>query len=139
MKKLLFVIVCLTMTVTFANAQSNYKSITSVAQFEKLLDGSDDEDRLLVGDRGIVLDFTATWCNPCKSFAPIFKSVASRFVGKVDFYTVDYDKNPEMVELFEVEVVPTLVFIPVCGDPTIIKGAIQDADEFAEAVRDLTL
>ncbi len=133
MKKLLLVIMCLVVTTTFAKAQSNYKHITSTAQFEALLDGSDDPDRMLVGPRAVVLDFCATWCGPCKQFAPIFKAAAARNESWADFYSVDVDQNQELAELFEIKTIPALVIIPVIGEPAIMS-AIFDEDELVEAV-----
>lgn len=139
MKKIVLLFVVLTASFSIASAQSNLKEINSSEEFENLLYDDDSSDRLLAGDRPIVLDFTATWCPPCQAFKPKFKKAAEAFVGEVDFYTVDFDKNPELVEIFKIKSIPTLIFIPVTGAPSAIVGAPADVDEFIEAVRDTLL
>ena len=43
-----------------------------------------------------VVDFSATWCGPCRMLAPVVESVSEKLAGKVDFYTVDVDEAPEL-------------------------------------------
>ena len=39
-----------------------------------------------------VVDFSATWCGPCRMLAPVVESVSEKLAGKVDFYNVDDDR-----------------------------------------------
>ena len=43
-----------------------------------------------------IIDFNATWCGPCKAFAPIFEEAAKDYAGKVKFIAVDVDLHREM-------------------------------------------
>ena len=43
----------------------------------------------------IVIDFTATWCGPCKMIAPIFKQLSQEFSGVI-FVKVDVDEAPDV-------------------------------------------
>lgn len=61
--------------------------------------------------RPVVIDFSATWCGPCKIYGPTFHAVAKEYAGKADFYTVDIDKAPGMAAAFGVQAVPTTVVL----------------------------
>jgi thioredoxin 1 len=66
------------------------------------------ESEVLQSDKPVLLDFTATWCGPCKMLAPIIESVASKHdnvkVGKLDI-----DKVPAVANKYRVQSVPTVV------------------------------
>jgi thioredoxin 1 len=53
-----------------------------------------DEDffrRTIDGSRKFVVDFTATWCGPCRTMAPIFDQLSTQF-PYLTFLKVDIDK-----------------------------------------------
>ncbi len=52
--------------------------------------------------------FTATWCGPCKTLAPVFAELESEIPG-VSFETIDVDQNKEEVMNYMVTSVPTVV------------------------------
>jgi thioredoxin len=56
-------------------------------------------------DKLVVVDFFATWCGPCKKFAPKFAEMKKEF-KRVGFIRVDVDKNPAGGD-YEIEAVPT--------------------------------
>lgn len=58
-----------------------------------------------------VLDFSATWCGPCKGFAPIFHEVAEEYKEQADFRTIDIDQERAMAEKYNIQAVPTLVVL----------------------------
>lgn len=139
MKKLILLSLCIITSISFSCAQSVKVVELTDEAFEALLDASDDQDRLLAGNTPIVLDFHATWCGPCKAFSPIYEASAAELKGKVNFYKVDIDKCPQLKELFEIKVVPTVAFIPVSGEPTIIEGAPATKEEFVQTVEEILL
>jgi len=55
------------------------------------------------------VDFTATWCGPCKALAPIVERVATESAGKVKVVTVDTDASPAAARRYGVRGVPTLL------------------------------
>ena len=57
-----------------------------------------------------VIRFTATWCGPCKAYAPIFEKVASETPG-VNFETVDVDSGDPRIIQYGVRNVPTTVVV----------------------------
>ena len=58
-----------------------------------------------------VVDFSATWCGPCKMLAPVMETVSEKLAGKVDFYNVDVDDEPELAGEYRVNSVPCLVMM----------------------------
>ena len=58
-----------------------------------------------------VVDFNATWCGPCKMLAPILEKVSEELAGKVSFYALDVDDNPEVAAEYRVQSIPCLVLM----------------------------
>lgn len=54
-------------------------------------------------------DFYAEWCGPCKIMGPIFVELKEKFKGKVEFETIDVDKNMEEAAKHSVMSIPTFV------------------------------
>jgi thioredoxin 1 len=90
------------------------------------------------GERPAIIDFYAVWCGPCKATAPIVDSLAEEYAGKVDFYKVDVDKQQELAALFGVRSIPSLLFIPVEGQPQMQVGAM-DRTSFDEVIKNVLL
>ncbi len=74
------------------------------------------------GKRPAVVDFNAVWCGPCRQLTPILKELAKEFKGKVDFYSVDVDKNKELASTLQIKSIPYLVFFPKKGSPKTLTG-----------------
>ena len=64
-------------------------------------------------DKNILLiNFTATWCGPCKKLKPeLEKLISNDSYKNVKFYKVDIDKCNEIVDKLKIESVPTTLLI----------------------------
>ena len=62
-------------------------------------------------DAAAVVDFSATWCGPCKMLAPVLETVSEKFAGQADFYNVDVDDAPELAMEYRVSSVPCVVLL----------------------------
>ena len=71
-----------------------------------------------VGNLPIILDFHATWCGPCKMLAPHLQALQNKYKGKLIVYRIDVDKEPILAQRFNVNAMPTIVFI---GNKTSFK------------------
>lgn len=60
-------------------------------------------------------DFFATWCPPCKKQAPIVEEIAREFEGVVEVRSIDTDKEQELARKFNIQAIPTLVFLDPSG------------------------
>ena len=58
-----------------------------------------------------VLDFNATWCNPCRMLAPVLEQVSEELVGKALFCGIDVDQNPALAAQFGIQSIPALVVL----------------------------
>ena len=58
-----------------------------------------------------VVDFSASWCGPCRMLAPVLEAVSEKLGDKVDFYNVDVDDAPELAGAYRVNSVPCLVLM----------------------------
>ncbi|MFQ6752182.1 MAG: thioredoxin [Clostridia bacterium] len=68
-----------------------------------------DFDNIINGSEGlVVIDFSATWCMPCRMLKPIIEKVAEK-MPDVDFYNIDVDENEEVAKRYRIFSVPTLV------------------------------
>jgi thioredoxin len=76
------------------------------------------------GDTPCVIDFYADWCRPCKMVAPIMDDLAETYKGKVKIYKIDTDKEKELASVFQVRSIPSVLFIPKEGKPTMQAGAL---------------
>lgn len=77
-----------------------------------------------LGDKPAVVDFFAKWCGPCKALSPILEEVSEEYAGKVDIYKVDVDEEEELAMAFNIRTIPTLLFIPMNGNPKILVGGL---------------
>lgn len=59
----------------------------------------------------VVIDFFATWCGPCKRIAPMFEDLAQKYHPHIQFFKVDVDESPDLVNLFDINAMPTFVFL----------------------------
>lgn len=72
-------------------------------------------DTVAVGAKPKVIDLYATWCGPCKMIAPILEELEKEYAGKVVFEKVDIDENRAIAEQYQVEAIPTLIFMKPDG------------------------
>ena len=58
-----------------------------------------------------VLDFNATWCNPCRMLAPVLEEASKDLASKALFYGIDVDENPALAARFGIQSIPALVVL----------------------------
>jgi thioredoxin 1 len=74
----------------------------------------------------VVIDFTATWCGPCKIISPIYENMAKEFPSVV-FTKIDVDANAEAAEQCGIQAMPTFQFYKGGQKVGEMKGANESA------------
>ena len=59
----------------------------------------------------VLLDLWAAWCGPCRIIAPVIEELAKDFAGRATVGKLDVDANPMTASRFNVQGIPTLLFI----------------------------
>jgi len=77
------------------------------------------------GDKPAIVDFYADWCRPCRMIAPILEELSVEYKGKIDVYKVDTEAQRELATIFGIQSLPTVLFIPMEGKPSMQKGALS--------------
>jgi thioredoxin 1 len=67
------------------------------------------ETEVLKADLPVLVDFTATWCGPCKALAPIVEKLADEFQGKLKVGKLDIDASSAVAEKYRIRSVPTVL------------------------------
>ena len=74
----------------------------------------------------LVIDWWATWCGPCRAFAPIYEKASDKYTDVV-FGKIDTDAEQELAAAFEIRSIPTLMVfrdqVLVFARPGMIPGA----------------
>jgi len=71
---------------------------------------SENWDReVLQSDVPVLVDFSATWCPPCRLIEPTIEKLAAEFAGRARVGSIDVDRHPEIAERYGVNAMPTLL------------------------------
>lgn len=75
----------------------------------KIVDDGSFDKEVLKSDLPVLVDFSATWCGPCKKQLPILEAAASEYKDSIKFVKIDIDDSPESAAKFRVRSVPTII------------------------------
>ena len=76
----------------------------------KVNDGNFDAE-VMNSQQPVLLDFSATWCGPCKQLEPLVEELAREYKGRLKVGSVDVEEAPNTSMRFGVISVPTLILI----------------------------
>lgn len=74
---------------------------------------------VLANNESAIVDIHASWCGPCRLFAPIFDQVSKEYDGKIGFFKIDGDENPRFRDNLTIENLP---FVAAYRHGKFIKG-----------------
>lgn len=103
---------------------------------EKVFNFEENKEWKFEGKLPAVIDFYADWCGPCKMVAPILEELATEYAGQVEIYKVDTEAERELSAVFGIQSIPSILFVPVEGQPAMAKGALPK-DSFKQAFSDV--
>ncbi|PZC84339.1 thioredoxin, mitochondrial [Helicoverpa armigera] len=115
-----------------------YLSVTSVkGDIVKIQSTDDFKDKVINSKVPVVVDFFATWCNPCRLLTPRLESIISESKGKVVLAKVDIDEQTDLALDYEVSSVPVLVAIKN-GKVLHRLVGLQDTDKLRKWIEGFT-
>jgi thioredoxin len=85
----------------------------------------DFERDVLRSELPVLLEFTAEWCQPCKTIAPEVEAFAREQSGKVKVLKLDIDKSPVIAQKLRIQSVPTFMVIAEGRIRGAVVGAIR--------------
>ncbi len=69
----------------------------------------DQFEKLINQEKLVVVDYTATWCGPCRLVAPIIDQLAEDYQGKAEVVKVDLDQNKGNAKQYKIRSIPTVL------------------------------
>ncbi len=85
----------------------------------------DFEKEILRSELPVLIDFTASWCAPCKTVAPEVEAVARELEGKAKVVKIDIDKSKRIATSLRIQAVPTFMVFnrgrPVAAEQGVLK------------------
>ena len=67
------------------------------------------QKEVLESEEPVLIDFTATWCGPCKALAPVVEKLADATVGRLKVAKVDIDDSPQTATRYGIRGAPTII------------------------------
>lgn len=64
---------------------------------------------IISGNKPVLVDFTATWCGPCKMMKPVLDELHQKMGDEIRIIKVDIDQSPQASAFYNVNSVPTLI------------------------------
>ena len=89
---------------------------------EKVFDYESGKRWNYAGSKPAIVDFYADWCGPCRTLTPVLEDIARDYDGKLHVYKVNVDEQPDLAAAFGVASIPSLLFVPVDGEPRMARG-----------------
>jgi thioredoxin 1 len=92
---------------------------------------------VLLSDKPVMVDFTASWCGPCKQVSPIIDKLADELKETVKVFKLDVDECPFTVKSFGVRGMPTFIFFKNGAEVDRWVGAGKKEKEYKEKLLSL--
>ena len=91
---------------------------------------------VLKSELPVVVDFWAPWCGPCRMMSPLMDQIAKEYAGKVLVAKVNIDENEALAEQYQVQTIPTLLFVKngVVGTRSSGSRSIRSIKEDVDAM-----
>ena len=128
-------LVAIVAVVFFFTSRPGRRSITKAemqAAGIQMLDEASFKSVALQSDRLVLVDFSATWCDPCRELEPVLAELAQSYGDRVLICQVDIEESPRLSMAYGIEPLPTLLFFKdgntryrITGFGPGIEGAIR--------------
>ena len=89
---------------------------------------TESEFQIATSNGVVLIDFSAEWCGPCKAMMPVIQRVSDQYDGKLQIFTVDIDKSPELAMRHGVMSVPTFLLFKAGSVVDRVVGAVPERE-----------
>ena len=99
-----------------------------------IIDDSNFDSEVMNSSTPVLVDFTATWCGPCKMISPVYDELSAEYDGKAVLIKVDVDEAADIAQDCGISAMPTFQFYKhservsefAGADPNRLKATIAD-------------
>ena len=88
---------------------------------------ADFDEKVLKAEIPVLVDFYSDTCVPCKMLSPVLSQLETELGGKLNIYKVNVGYEQELVDKYEVQASPTLIFFRGGGEVSRLRGMTQKA------------
>ena len=88
-------------------------------------------NEVINSDQLVLVDFFATWCQPCKMMHPILEQVKEVLGDRIRIIKVDVDKNDAIANQYRIQSIPTLMLFRQGEQLWRTSGVVQKAELLA--------
>lgn len=109
-----------------SKTESKMKTIHLTKQdfLDKVFNYETSTEWKYLGDKPALIDFYASWCGPCKALSPVLEELAAVYGDEIYIYKINTEEEQELAAAFNIRSIPTLLFIPMTGQPQMSMGAM---------------
>ena len=112
--------------------------LTTETFTKKVYNYKENKEWKFEGENPCIIDFYADWCAPCQMVAPVLEDLSEDYKGKIDIYKVDTEDQQELAAIFGVRSIPSILFVPMKGQPQMAMGAMPK-DSFVKVINEILL
>ena len=106
-------------------------------EFKQLVfDYENEKEWVFLGNKPAIIDWFALWCGPCKMIGPILEELSIEYEGKIDFYKIDVDLEQELSATFNIKSIPSILYIPLNGQPEMMVGGLPK-EKFKKEINEI--
>jgi thioredoxin len=122
----------------FAQLKFNHmlEHLTKETFKEKVFNFELNKEWKYEGKTPCMIDFYADWCGPCKMVAPLLEELQKEYGSELIIYKVNTEDERELSAMFGIQSIPSLLFVPVNGQPQMAMGALPKST-FEKAIEEV--
>ena len=91
-------------------------------------------NEIIKGDKPVLIDFYADWCQPCKMMPPILKEVKDSLSEKIRILKVDVDKNQVIAQKWGIQSIPTVMIFKK-GEMKFRQPGVMQASQLIQSLQ----